>query len=482
MRHGIIGSMLSVRNCPETLRNAILMALTFENPAYTQALRFSPYGYVSDKVPKTIELAWETDDRRLVFPRGFNAAEKLQGKALRQFNSIQWEDRRVYAPVKFPKLLVCLNQDQTTLLRSFKRAKDKKIFGNHLFVAPTSAGKTIFQAAVATETGQRTLVLCYTDQIKRAWFKDLQLAFGLNPEDIGLIQQSTFRIGKQFTLASVKTLARRKHRWNELFQQIGTVILDEADVITAPSLFNFIFDCPAAFHIGATATDRSESGYGFYLRSIFGKPTKRLENKQEDTASSMRLREVEEVTTAFTFEYQQGNLDVHALNEGAMRNKERNKLIAHRVLKDWNNGRSILVVTKRVSHCKILKKRLRLAGVKNVKIITGDTNSRRKYTDEVVEGILSRKYRCIVATIDAIKLGANLNPLDSLHIVMGVKSKRNIEQLIGRIRRRADKKTTCKVVYYVDKSVPYLYGLFKWQAVPVFRKLKVERFLNQYVA
>jgi hypothetical protein len=95
--------------------------------------------------------------------------------------------------------------------------------------------------------------------------------------------------------------------------------------------------------------------------------------------------------------------------------------------------------------------------------------------------ILDGDVRCLVATIPAIKLGANLNPLSSLHLAMPIDSD-GLEQLIGRVRRRAEKKSSCGLVYYFDTRVPYLKRFFYNKATPVFRKLRVPGYANTFFA
>jgi hypothetical protein len=125
---------------------------------------------------------------------------------------------------------------------------------------------------------------------------------------------------------------------------------------------------------------------------------------------------------------------------------------------------------------------LREARVDDVNLLTGETNTNRVYTEKLVEQVCDRKVRCVVATAQAVMLGANLNPMDRLHLAMPLRKKRNLEQLIGRIRRKAQDKDDCQLTYYVDRNVRYLFNTFKDKAIPVFRKLRVERFLNRFVA
>ena len=63
---------------------------------------------------------------------------------------------------------------------------------------------------------------------------------------------------------------------------------------------------------------------------------------------------------------------------------------------------------------------------------------------------------------------------------MPVVKKHNLEQLIGRIRRRHEGKTACELVYYEDVSVRYLSNIFKRTVIPVLRKLRVPEYRNRF--
>jgi superfamily II DNA or RNA helicase len=480
---GIIGAQLAVQ-APPSLFKDLQKLFTFDNPQYLAILKYSPYARVSPRVAPEVKLWTSYDDYTIFVPRGINSL-RLSKSSYQLWNRIKWIDERNFSPVVFPKCQIKLNKEQQFLVNNFRiLVIDKKEcpFGNVLYVAPTSSGKTITQAKMAEITGQRTLVLCLTEQIKRAWYGDLRKAYGLVEKEIGLIQQKKWFIGDYFTLASVKTLIKRKAKWDELFKQIGTVIVDEAHTITGRSVHNFLLACPAAFLIGATATDRGEGPSKFYLPAILGKVRKRIIAQQRDTQTSLALRDVVTINTQFRYKVTTDILNWHDMSQHMALDEGRNQLIVKSAYKDWSKGESVLLVTKRLAHVHILLDMCREYGIEDANILTGETNSDRLYSEKLVQAILARKVRCLIATIAAIKLGANLNPLSVLHLTMPVANKRDLEQLIGRIRRRAVAKQTCILKYYWDVEMPYLRGLFKRVGVPVFRKLQVPRYKRLFMA
>jgi superfamily II DNA or RNA helicase len=218
-----------------------------------------------------------------------------------------------------------------------------------------------------------------------------------------------------------------------------------------------------------------------YLPSLFGAPKKRLVAQQRDTFSSMALRKVEVVKTEFTYDHEPGmQIDWHDLTDALMDNEDRNDLIIKSAVKEWKRGESVLIASRRVDHAKILHDMLLEKGIRDANILTGETNADRIYTEKLVEAVLNRNSRMLSATSAAIMRGANLNPLSCLILAMPVNSK-NLEQLIGRIRRRAKGKKSVKLIYVLDDKVIYLKRVF-FKSMSVFRKMHVPGYENKYYA
>jgi superfamily II DNA or RNA helicase len=186
--------------------------------------------------------------------------------------------------------------------------------------------------------------------------------------------------------------------------------------------------------------------------------------------------------TKFNYMIQRGNLDYNDLLENLHTDQDRNQVIVNEVKRDWLAGRCCLVTTTRRAHVELLVEMLEDAGIDDVNRITGDTNANKDYSDQLLKLLFSGKTRCIVATVQAVKRGANLNPIDRLHLTTPLKKKDDLEQLIGRIRRKHSSKSDCELVYYIDHLCGYLRNIFNKEARSVFRKLKVPRYLNEFVA
>jgi len=465
----------------EELRGELLRLFTYDNPQYLAALKFSPYGYVSPKIPPRICMAdYDELSQTLRVPRGFSPAT-LSVPCRKELSRYVTKDHRDCARVEFPVELVPLNKEQRKLVGRFVFARRNKLrpHGNYLFLAPTSVGKTMAQAAIAAKTKQRTLVLCVTNLIRNAWLRDIYTLYGIPKQNVGHIQQATWRIGDIFTLASVATIDRRPERWAELFKTFGTIVLDEAHTISEPRLSRFLDAATSRYIIGATATGEKDTGVDFALPALLGEPVAHIRSQNKDTATSMQLRKVRVVKTNFTYEYDRHNLDMHDLSLTLAADEDRNALIVEQAYADWKAGHSVVIAVKRVPHIQLLLDMLHEKGVRDANPLYGGSNQKKRYTETLIKGVLSRKIRMLVANYTAIKLGGNLNPLSRLHLAWPL-NRLDLTQLIGRLRRKAEKKIDSEVVYYLDHRVAYLRRRFEDKAVPVFRDMGIPGFVNRF--
>lgn len=482
-KRAYLANGLFLRRPSERLREEILNTYTHPNPAYQEALRFSPYGTVSPLIPPTIAYADYSEERDVLHvPRGFDAELVLSEKALREFRRYKIRDGRNFRSEDFPQLKLKLSKEQKILYKAARKALNNgsRPYGNVLLIGHTAVGKTILQAVLGARLGQKTLVICVTNLIRDAWLKDIYKAFGIAKRDVGLIQQNTWKIGEWFTLASIATLQRRKSRWPELFKNFGCVILDESQYIDEPRMQDFLKECPCAYIVSATATPKSDTGPNVAMPALLGSPVKRLITSTRGTHSSVALRKVRIVKTGFNYNYDRHNLDLHDMAMELAADDARNNLIVDNAIADWRKGRSVLVAVKRVAHLHLIQEIMRERGIADSNILYGGTNSQKHYTEALTKSLLSRKVRMLVATIQAIKVGANFNPLSHLHLAWPC-NKKDLEQLIGRIRRRDSSKKGIALTYYLDQRVRWLFRRYVDNAVPVFRKMRIAGYENLYI-
>lgn len=471
---GRVAAHITFDNPPPHVAEDLLKANRIRNPLWIQARNFSGTGWVNPAIPEWLDFAWCGDGNELHAYRGLNVEECDEDTQQWVARSIL-RDNRTNAPCEFPKFQLTPSKEQQYLIdAAFAALKKDRQFGNLLLLASTAVGKTLLQAMLAAKLGQRTIVLSPTELITEAWFTDLCKLFNWKLKDIGVIKQSKWQTDRPFCIASIATLHRRKHLWDELHENFGTLVVDEVQGLPAPSVYDFVTQFPARYLIGATATVERNGRIIPQVRHVFGLPVAQIDSTHASTTFSMPITKVDTVETNFQYEHQDGNLQWHDLAAHLAADEERNKQIVAKVAADWADGKVCIVVTKTHEHVEMLCEMLAEAGVKDINRLTGKTNLNKVYTRGLLKLVNQRNSRLLVSTLQAVSKGANIKALDSLHIVMPPASPHLLEQLLGRLRRKHDGlKTEAIVTWYLDVKVPYMCHLFYKKAVPIFSKMEI---------
>jgi len=462
-------------NPPQYLVDEVARLHTFNNPQYLMARKHSPTGYTN--IEKYVELYSKSDDS-IQFPRGF-PLDRLSSRSRKYLDAAKIVDMRCENAVSWPDMTLEPNKEQKALLSAFTQAisGSKCPFGNYLLQGSTSMGKTIALLMIARATKQKTLVLYHRNTIKKSWTDDLKFALGLGSKEVGVIQGEKFKIGEVITLASIRTLFRRQERWDELFSEMGCIILDEADIMGSNEVNRIVYAAPSRYLIGTSATNKNART--FFATAAFGLPIVKVDTAGKDTSTSLTLRKVKVHYTAFEYEGVEGMVDFNDLLLNLILDEDRNQLIVDNVYEQWKRGERPMIVTKRIAHLRLLLEMLKDKGVTDATAVTAEGMT-PKQIETIINEVREGSIRCIIA-IEAIVLrGVNLNPMENLHIATPIAKKDNLQQLIGRMRRKAKGKTHNQVDYYFDKKVAYLTNLYKRVACPTFAKEGIEKYKHMF--
>lgn len=469
-----VSDRLYFRNLPPECVVELVRVNTHPNPAYLAATKYSHWNNCD--LPQFLEYFWhEPSSQEFAMQRG-GFLEALPQDMRNYLLSLPRTDSRLRSRLPanwLPAPLLTPTPEQQALLDQFEdtRVNGLRPFGNYLLLASTAVGKTVLGLLLAQRLRRKTLVLCPTDLILRGWFADAEKCFGVKRNQLGLVKRDKFQL-RDLTFASPQTLHRRREHWPKLNEEFGTIIVDEAHMLTAPTMYEFVEQCRAEYLIGLTATESVDNGrLNVPLRALLGPACAELHSSGVGS-NSMQVTSCNIVRTAFEYEGVADSIDWHELMNQYVTDEARNELIVDSIRADWLNGRCVLVTTRSLEHVNLLCDMLEEAGVANVNRLTGDTNGDRFYTEQLLKQVAAGKITCVVATISAIKVGANVPRLDSLHMATPMAKQHNIEQLIGRIRRVAAGKDRADVTYYLDKG-GYFAHLLSTKLLPVCVKLGI---------
>ena len=217
--------------------------LTFKNPAYESVLKYSKYA--KTKVPPYLH--YYKDNKAFI--------EVPMGYVLKVDDFEVVNDSRVVNTVGFPKFVLELRDIQ-------KQATEAWLNSNYPYgtlVLPTGSGKSLCGIYLAGRMSESTLIVVNKDDLIEGWKKDIELAYN-GEADVGLVKGKVFKLGKHFTLTTIQTLSRLGEvKLKQLYEHIGFIICDEVHHVGAAS-YKVLFNFPAMFRLGLTATKMRNDG------------------------------------------------------------------------------------------------------------------------------------------------------------------------------------------------------------------------------
>lgn len=237
----ILGSDLGIRL--DTLDRAKRTQLEWLLTANPKAWKEDP-----DNPPATVE-GFHEHDGYLWVPRQFG---------LQMGYVPERDDRSPGSPYEFAfKARLDPNRGQTEAVPAMAAYIRKH--GSGLLVAPTGCGKTLLSYAVGSRFNTCIGVFIYAGHMLDNWIQQAELAFGLKPEDIGIVQQDRCDLGKPITIMSIQSLLARRYP-DELYNQIGFLVCDEVNRFGAAEWNKCIRQFPGMYRLGVSADPSRKDG------------------------------------------------------------------------------------------------------------------------------------------------------------------------------------------------------------------------------
>lgn len=478
--------------------------LRYNNPIYLNAVKYSGLApWQIRNIKPYISLA-ELVNGSLYIPRGTPLNSDFLGVKLAQkIRQAKIIDKRMLVPAeeKYPNVLITPSKEQQMALDRFKeefsseQSQKLRMFNTYLNVMEVSSGKTILLILLARRLKQRMLVLVHTQLIMNAWIADLCKVYGEDyRKQIGIIRGPKALVGPHYTIAMAQTWFKRQEMWEEWWVNFGIFSMDESHLAPAHSFTQCANLSPAYYRFGITGTPTRKDGLHPMMYRIFGTPFFQMKNAEGvETANSLPLKKVTVIKTNTKLPEEverkihmnngehikiatpvDAYRDYHVILETLIADKERNEKIVSAVLFELAESKrnSVLVVTHRKSHARMLHKALRNCYHKKIALMISDQGT--KQIRELEQKIKDRKIRCAVATLQLIKTGASIPPLNRLVIATPIGNVADLEQVTGRIRRKCGKKKDAAVYHVWDKEIPLCHRQFMRWAMPFYRKKGIE--------
>jgi superfamily II DNA or RNA helicase len=355
---------------------------------------------------------------------------------------------------------------KTTLQLSDEQKKVASMLLKHdraILEAKPGFGKTMVALYCMKRRKQPTLIIVHTKALLQQWKKRIEEWFDLKKDDLGIIGDSKWKIGKKVTVASYKTLMSRG--MEEIKDQFGLVIVDECHHVPAKTFTEVVSTLPAKYVLGLTATAYRRDKLHLLLPLYIGLVVK--------TDSMPEIKEKASVRTVLrirqtSFETKQkGGMDFHLLMDELTKDAHRNQNIVDDLVIALHSGAKCLVLTERVEHCEVL---LDLAR-KNIKGIHADVARgymTKKARERLSQRIKQDRFQLLIATGKLIGEGYDWPECTHLFLVCPLSYKGKLVQYVGRVQRETEGKETAYVFDYADMAVPMLKGMY-------FKRLRTYR-------
>lgn len=350
------------------------------------------------------------------------------------------------------------------------KEEDKHFLLGDFLVAHNSA----ITAGVLANLGVNSLVIVPTKELLKQTSKGLSKFLGIKvgiigdgEKDIGKITVATFQ-----SLTTSKDVKKRKYdpennRWRtvddkeviirqdlkEYLDHVECVFTDESHHLAASSLQQIYDACPNAYYrFGCSATPFHDTDEDVLIEAVTGRLLKKF------SASYLIAHKWISQPTIHLIPFKQDRLPVgttyaKAYEERVIKNKDRNNLIKDIAETEADKGNSVLISVRQINHGKLLYDLLK-GKYKNKVVFLNSKVASDKVTETLQK--LFKKEILIVIGTSMLNEGINVPSLDALIFASCPKSPITTIQLVGRVLRRTETKTTVNVYDIQDYGCKYL--------------------------
>lgn len=487
-RTAVLGAYMSLVNLSVEQKEELKENLTYDNPAYVNAVRFSPYSRVAID-PEL--LYYQERGRKFLAPVGVN------------FNALGVEkviDNRTLATLKdLPPFLLTLRETQRDAVQHFlhynNSSRGQRQRG--MIQMPTGKGKSIVGIFLARRLKQRTLVIVHKNDLLRGWQKDIDLSFG-GKVKCGVVGGGKRAVGDFITVATVQTLNRLSNEeMDALKDHFGLVIVDEAHHCPSAS-YDLLNQFSARYKLGLTATPERKDGLTHLMFDYLGdfcykykapvgeydedilpvhvyvrqpstffdpvcKMVKRgnrktyiIESEKMITAGEKyELAEDEVRMSSLSRRDKPKSLQYAEMENYVIGSKKFTHMAIDDIKRGAESGKSCIVFFKQKSHCRMYYNKLVRAGVPEDKIQIYNGDCTKKELEECLVRAESREALITLTTYSKSTEGTNVKAWEVAFLVGSVNDGKNVEQAVGRVRRTAPNKADIATVFdYRLKNVP----------------------------
>ena len=306
----------------------------------------------------------------------------------------------------------------------------------------TAFGKSIIAIKLIEETQLKTLIVVPRLNLLRQFKADIKK---LCSYEVGLINGPSFDI-KDITVATIQTL--RKRNLKEVGSMFGMCLFDECHLYVSDKGNKVVQSFNPLRLYGMTATADRSDGQGEAIKFMFGDII--VDKKLPFEQPSVEIIPCYEEIWGDTYPNMIENL---------VENINRNKLVANLAIKELQEGRKILILTKRTIHYDHIYDLLP-GHFKTYRIKSKLKALEQKRQDELLGRLREggKEFDVILGTFGLLSTGINIPALDTIIFAGDLKSSVLATQSIGRILRLFEGKKSPKIIDIDDTKSGILHN------------------------
>jgi superfamily II DNA or RNA helicase len=314
-----------------------------------------------------------------------------------------------------------------------------------IVAASVGSGKTVLSCWLTRHFGLKTTVLVPNSVIQAQFILEFKKWFNY---DVGVINGKTKEI-KDVTISTFQSLSADKELCDKLAEQSAMLIVDEAHGGISTERAKILKRFKPSRLYGLSGTPRRSKDDGrtdaifFYFGNVI---SSHMMPQVKPTVEVIRTGAKIPVTANY-----------HEMVDYVVENESRNKLIVGLAVGEAMEGKRVLILVKRVDHCKRLKELLPDWGVL-VFHADGEDKTRNETLMAMRAG--EKDFRILIGTFSLLVAGLDIPSLDRLIIGADCKSDVMVAQGTGRILRLFEGKESAKIYDLFDNLNPIFKNQF----------------------
>jgi superfamily II DNA or RNA helicase len=319
--------------------------------------------------------------------------------------------------------------------------------------ASTGFGKTFIGCSAIDDLQVTTLILITKSDLEDQWRASLMDFLELSSNEIGLIKGDVCDVqGKPVVIAYVQSLMKHKRYSSWVYKYFGFVIVDEVHFMAADKFVNCMWQLPAKFRLGLSATlDRADRRQHVFFDHI-GRTIVRAE------LLPMRFNVVVvrvKVKVPKSVKFKAGR--TMALNNFLGLHENRQAVITGKVVKAYEKNWNIVCFADTLEHLNYAHDCLVNAGVRmsDIGLYVGLKGNAKQIDKDNMKKQAHR--RVVLATYKMTSYGTDFPHWDCA-VLMTPRS--DVRQIVGRVLREKEGKRT-PVVFDIVDSIALLVGYYK---------------------